>query len=155
MAKARIICVGKLKAGYWQEACAHYSKLLRPLRSIEITEIRDGDARLAQAARNGQEGERILAALAPQDWPIVMHETGRLLNSREFAAILRECDEKRLRRPTFILGGPYGLATPVLQRAAMQLSLSPMTWPHELARVLLLEQLYRAETILRNSPYHH
>lgn len=155
MARCRIICVGKLKTGYWQQACEHYLRLLKPVRPVEIVEVRDGDARLAPEARPGQEGGRILAQLAPNDWPIALHETGRMLTSREFAALLGECDMERLKRPAFIIGGPFGLAEDVLRAAGMRLSLSPMTWPHELARVLLTEQLYRAESILRNRPYHH
>lgn len=155
MARARIICVGKIKTEYWQQACAHYLRLLKPMRVIELTEARDGDARLAPVARARQESDRLLACIAPNDWTIALHENGRLCNSLEFAELLRECDERRLKRPTFLIGGPFGLDDKLLQATALRLSLSPMTWPHELARVLLLEQIYRAETILRNGPYHH
>lgn len=155
MRSARIICVGRLKTECWKTACAHYLRLLGPIRPVEITEARDGDARLESGVRVRQEGERLLAALKRNDFPIALWEQGQMLTSREFAALLKDCDERKLKCPTFIIGGPFGLAEQVLQAASLKLSLSPMTWPHELARVLLIEQIYRAETILRNGHYHH
>lgn len=101
------------------------------------------------------EGKRILQALEPGDYCIAVDERGKMLPSVQFAHLLRNCEEKILKRPTFIVGGPYGLAADVLARSDIVLALSPMTFPHELARVLLLEQLYRAENILRGTPYHH
>lgn len=152
MAKVAIICVGKIRASFWREAVAHYLQLLAPWRTVSITEIRDkrlGTQGLAQ------EGEEILAKLAPQDFPIVLDAGGQVKSSPQFAQMLRDCDEKKMKRPAFIIGGPWGLAAAVLDRCPLKISLSAMTWPHELARVLLLEQLYRAENILRGGPYHH
>lgn len=155
MRAARIICVGRIKAGYWKEACAHYLRLLEPFMAVEVTEVRDGDARLDTGARCCQEGERLIAALGRNDWPIALHEKGRMVDSREFAKLLQDCEELRMKRPTFLIGGPFGLSESVLELTAAKISLSAMTWPHELARTLVLEQLYRAESIIRNTPYHH
>lgn len=153
MKKAAIFCVGKLRTSYWQEACTHYLKLLAPLRQIECIEAKD--SALEGEARLKQEAERLLSCLGPQDLAIALDDQGQQLSSRQFAACLRRCDEQVMKRPCFIIGGPYGLADFLLQKCRMRLSLSSMTWPHELARVLLLEQIYRAESILRGSPYHH
>jgi len=155
MKKAAIICVGKLKTKYWQDACNHYLKQLRPWRFLECTEVRDSATSLAPDIRVIQESKRILAEIAPGDLPVALHERGKQLTSHEFAAFLRNCDEKVIKRPTFIIGGPFGLGKTVLDSCAASISLSPMTWTHEMARVLLLEQLYRAESILRRYPYHH
>lgn len=105
--------------------------------------------------RNHQEGVRILASLKQSDLPIALDAAGAAFTSREFAQFLAACDLSLRKRPAFIIGGPYGLAPEVLAACAQRISLSAMTFPHELARVLLLEQIYRAETILRNFPYHH
>lgn len=155
MRSARIICVGKLKTDYWKQSCAHYLKMLAPFRAIEVLEVRDADASLDEGARRRQEGERLIAALGRNDWPIAMWEGGKMLDSRGFAGMLKECDEHKLLVPAFLIGGPFGLSDAVLEAVACKLSLSLLTWPHELARVMLIEQLYRAETILRNGPYHH
>lgn len=105
--------------------------------------------------RKKTEGARILSSLSPTDYPIALHESGKEFTSTQFAELLLDCDERLCKRPAFIIGGPYGLDESVLQASRLKLSLSRMTWTHELARVLLLEQLYRAESILHNTPYHH
>ena len=92
--------------------------------------------------------------IAPKSCLVALHETGAAMDSREFAAFLRDLDENA-RRPVFVVGGPFGLSPALLADCRSLLSLSPMTFPHELARVMLLEQLFRAETILRRFPYHH
>lgn len=155
MKEARLICIGKIKTGCWREACERYLCLLRNFRKLEITELRDGPTALDPKKRILQEGERVLASLKAGDFAIALSENGKNLSSRQFAGFLRNCDEKAQKRPTFIVGGPYGLSAPVLAAADFCLSLSNMTFPHELARVLALEQIYRAESILRNTPYHH
>lgn len=147
--------MGKVKTPFWREAAEHYVKRLSRWRRVELTEVRDGDAALAPAARSAQEGQRLLAALgAPGIATIALDEGGEALDSPALAALLRRLDEQAL-RPAFVIGGPFGLSPEVLAASPRRLSLSAMTWPHELARVLLLEQLYRAECILRKVPYHH
>ncbi|MBD5552738.1 MAG: 23S rRNA (pseudouridine(1915)-N(3))-methyltransferase RlmH [Desulfovibrio sp.] len=155
MKAARIICIGKMKSAYWKEACAAYGRLLRPLRPVEVVELKDGGPQLAPEMRKSQEAGRLLAALAACDLPVALDQSGRQWTSPAFAQFLRDCDERLLKRPAFIIGGPYGLAPEVVAACRERLSLSAMTWPHELARVLLFEQLYRAESILRGYPYHH
>ena len=150
----RLLCVGKLKTPFWREAAEHYRRRLGRWRRVEVVEVRDGDAALAPAARSAQEGRRLLEALAREAAPVALDEGGETLDSPGLAALLRHCDEAA-RRPVFVIGGPFGLAPEVLAACPRRISLSAMTWPHELARVLLLEQLYRAECILRNIPYHH
>ena len=151
----RLLCVGKVKTPFWREAAAHYAERLGRWRRVELVEVRDGDAALAPAARSAQEGKHLLEALGPSGMPLIaLDEGGEALDSPGLAALLRRLDEQAL-RPTFVIGGPFGLSPEVRAASTRRLSLSAMTWPHELARVLLLEQLYRAECILRKVPYHH
>ena len=152
----RLLCVGKLKTPFWREAAAHYAERLGRWRRVELIEVRDGDAALTPAARSAQEGRRLLEALGPEGprLAIALDEGGEALDSPGLAALLRQYDEQAL-RPIFVIGGPFGFSPEVRAGCRRRLSLSAMTWPHELARVLLLEQLYRAECILRKVPYHH
>lgn len=142
-----------MKSEYWRAAASHYQDLIRKWRPLECIEIRDADPALPIAEKIRREGEKILAALEPRDIAVMLAESGQSLDSRAFAASLAALELRG--RPVFVIGGPFGLAPEVLRAASLRLSLSPMTWPHELARVLLLEQLFRAESIARNFPYHH
>jgi 23S rRNA (pseudouridine1915-N3)-methyltransferase len=158
----RLLAVGKLKTPFWQQAAAHYLERLRHTWRVTETLVRDGDAALPPAKRNADEGARLLAALGPADSVVCptnivvcLDERGKAHTSREFAALLARLTENATAVPCFVIGGAYGLDAAVLQRAALRVSLGPMTFPHEMARVVLLEQLYRADCILRGSPYHH
>ena len=151
----RLLSVGKLKVPFWKDAAAHYSQRINRWRRLECVEVRDGDPALPQAQRNELEGRRLLEALGPQDVPLVLDERGLSLTSPQLAALLRQLDQEARGRACFIVGGAWGLDEAVRGRACRLISLSAMTLPHELARVVLLEQLYRAECILRKVPYHH
>lgn len=153
MKEALLICIGKLKTPYWKNAAEHYIKLLGHWRKIELLELRDSTA--SPECRSMREEAAILQNINKKDFTMALAENGRQFDSRQFANFLRECDEIRQMRPAFIIGGPYGISRRVVESCACVISLSAMTWPHELARVLLLEQLYRAESILRATPYHH
>ena len=146
--------MGKVKTPFWREAAEHYRERLGRWRRVEVVEVRDGDAALAPAARSAQEGRRLLEALARETAPVALDEGGETLDSPGLAALLRRFDEAA-QNPCFVVGGPFGLSPEVRAACPRRLSLSALTWPHELARVLLLEQLYRAECILRHIPYHH
>ena len=147
--------MGKIKTPFWKDAATHYAGRIARWRPLEQTDVRDGDAALPVERRNALEGKRLLESLQAQDVPIVLDERGGTFTSPELAQCLRQLDDSGRGRPCFIVGGAYGLDDAVRRRAWKCLSLSAMTFPHELARVLLLEQIYRAECILRNAPYHH
>lgn len=151
----RLISVGRLKVSFWKEAANHYQKRLMNWRPLTCTEVRDGDAALPMDKRKSIEGKRILEAISPQDVTLVLDERGKELSSTEMAALLCKLDREAEGRACFIIGGAFGLDEVVRKRARHILRLSAMTLPHELARVVLLEQLYRAECILRKVPYHH
>lgn len=144
--------MGKLKTDFCKTGFAHYLERARHFRPVECIEIRDADPSLPLAERLRDESRRILPRLDGA-FAIALREDGQSLSSREFSTRLRQWDARG--KICFVIGGPYGLDATVMARCAAQLSLSAMTWPHELARVLLLEQIYRAECIFRGFPYHH
>ena len=111
----------------------------------------------AHAARKPlleREGARLLAAIPPRDYCCVLTERGSAFSSPEFARFLGERILPSGRNLTFVIGGALGLSPQIYDRADLELSLSPMTLPHRLARLVLLEQIYRCLTIIRNEPYH-
>ncbi len=154
MKEIRIITVGRLKTPHWKEAAAHYAKRLAPFLRLEESIVKDADPALPLAERKKQEGARILRQLGPGDICLCLDEGGKSMTSRAFADFLARLADTG-KKPCFVIGGAYGLAPEVLARAAHRLALGPMTFPHELARVLLLEQIYRAESIMAGSGYHH
>jgi 23S rRNA (pseudouridine1915-N3)-methyltransferase len=152
--KTRLIAVGRIRSAFWNEAFAHYAERLRRFNVLfeELT-VKDADAALPADARRKQEGERILGVIRPSDAVLCLDEKGLEKSSGEFAAFVRGLHDAG-RVPCFVVGGPDGLAPGVRAAAEQVLSLGRMTFPHELARVLLLEQLYRAENICGKTPYH-
>lgn len=147
--------MGRLKTECWRLAFEHYFKLLDKWRTIECFNIKDAQPALERKLRVAKEGRDLLNAISAADKAIALDEKGKTFTSPEFAEFLRAWDENERKKACFVIGGPLGLDNAVLEKCAMRISLSPMTLPHELARVLLLEQLFRAESILRNFPYHN
>jgi 23S rRNA (pseudouridine1915-N3)-methyltransferase len=151
----KIIVVGKLKKPFWSEAAEHY---LGPLSRFARTErliVKDAPAHLPPAERITREAEAIRAKITPQDLVVCLDQHGQPLTSPDLAVQLGKWIEDPQKRPCFVIGGAYGLAEDLLSGCDKLLGLGPMTLPHELAQVILLEQLYRAVAILQNLPYHH
>ena len=132
--------MGKVRRGWIQEGIDLYRKRLP---GLEIVEIRDSTP--------AKEAEAIRASLRPDDHLIALMEEGTPLASEPFARRLDQLGNQRL---AFVIGGADGLTDALKASAHWQLSLSPMTFPHELARLMLIEQLFRAQAILQGSPYH-
>ncbi|MDR2744661.1 MAG: 23S rRNA (pseudouridine(1915)-N(3))-methyltransferase RlmH [Desulfovibrio sp.] len=149
----RLISVGKLKKSFWKDAAAHYESRLERWRHLESIQVREADG--PPQSRNRLEGRKILQNLSSRDIPLVLDERGEGISSVGLAAILQKTDQESSGILCFIIGGAYGLDDAVHARAHRLLRLSDMTLPHEMARVFLLEQIYRAECISRNIPYHH
>ena len=154
MRRIRILAVGHVKTPHWREAAAHYKKRLSHFLRLEEVEVKDADAKLPPDVRKEQETGRLLKLLRPSDIPLCLDERGTYHDSRGFAELIRRFSDIG-KHPCFIIGGAYGLSEAATATAARRLSLGPMTFPHELARVVLLEQIYRAETILAGTGYHH
>ncbi|MDL2285794.1 23S rRNA (pseudouridine(1915)-N(3))-methyltransferase RlmH [Desulfovibrio sp. OttesenSCG-928-F07] len=154
MNKAYLITVGRIKTAFWRDAAEHYRLRLSKGWALKETVVKDADSALPVTERQQQEGERILAALPAGCAVICLDEHGQSYSSVAFAGFLNTLWDKAM-PPCFIIGGAYGLAENVLQRAHKKISFGPMTLPHELACVVLWEQLFRADCILRKTGYHH
>ena len=153
---SKLVVVGKLKERYWVEACAEYLKRLRPYTKVEVAEIPDIDPAKAGGVMQSLEKEAagILAAIPERSQVILLAIEGKARASEELATHLEELALSGRSDLTFVIGGSDGVAQQVRDRADETLSFGPITLPHNLARVVLLEQLYRAFKILRNEPYH-
>jgi 23S rRNA (pseudouridine1915-N3)-methyltransferase len=151
----RLITVGKLRGSIWLPAAAEYGRRLQSYANFEVVEIRDVVGKgLPDAKACAEEGKAIAQALETGNYLVVLDREGKSLSSEQLAQTLRRQIDAGLRKMDFVIGGPVGLDAPIIAKAKLRLSLSAMTLPHELARVVLLEQLYRAFTILRGEPYH-
>ena len=151
----RIVAVGRLKTPFWKAAAEHYVERLVRWRAFTESIIKDGDPSLPIVDRNALEGKGILSALSASDIPVVLDERGKTFTSRQFSVFLERLSENASRRPCFIIGGAFGLDDSVKQAASHLIALGPLTMTHELARVVLFEQLYRAESLTRGLPYKH
>ena len=150
--RIKLICVGKLKENYLKNACAEYSKRISGFGKIEIIEVPDeNDQRPGILA---VEGERILKNIRNGEFVITMEIKGEMLSSEQFADKISDIAVKGISDLTFIIGGSNGLDESVSIRADYKLSFSKMTFPHQLARVMLLEQIYRAYKINQGGKYH-
>ena len=154
MLRIHYIFVGKLKTPFWRSAADHYGQRIKRWYKCRETIIRDGAGKDPNE-KISREGRAILNKITPGDLVICLDEHGQTMTSPGLARTLQSWFEHPVKTPCFVIGGAYGLDQQVLDRADVLLSLGPMTLPHELARVTLLEQLYRAGTILKKIPYHH
>ena len=155
----RIITVGKIKERYLQEGIAEYEKRLRPYVKLQVVELaeekRPTSASTAiESLAKDKEGERIHAAIPEGFFVIALDVKGLVWSSEELAASFREWELSGQNQLAFVVGGDLGLSPSVLSRSNLRLSLSKMTFTHPMARLLLVEQVYRAFRILRGEPYH-
>ncbi|MDO4620056.1 MAG: 23S rRNA (pseudouridine(1915)-N(3))-methyltransferase RlmH [Lachnospiraceae bacterium] len=155
----RIICVGKLKERFYREAVEEYVKRLGAYAKIEIAEVADektpdGASEVVCEKIKDKEGERILGKLHDQDYCIALAINGKARDSVAFSEHLSDLMQSGKSSFAFVIGGSLGLSDAVLARANEQISFSKMTFPHQLMRVILTEQLYRAFRIMNGQPYH-
>jgi 23S rRNA (pseudouridine1915-N3)-methyltransferase len=150
-----VAAVGKPRHAALAASIREYEQRAARYWPLLVREVREEPARggLPEVARD-REGERLLARLRSGTLTVVCDETGQSMTSAAFAAWLQQERERATRDVAFLLGGPYGHGAAVRGAASMTLALAPWTVPHELARLILDEQLYRAGTILRREPYH-
>jgi len=150
MLTVRLICCGKLKEPFFQDACREYLKRLTPLAHVEVTELPEYSGPRALK----REGERILKELLPGGYTVALCVEGKELSSEQLAGRLRELQNGGVSRINVVIGSSEGLSEGVKAQAQAELSMSPMTFPHHLARVMALEQLYRALMINSGGKYH-
>lgn len=154
-----IICVGKLKEKYWQDAIKEYSKRLGRFCTLSVAELKevrlpDGASAAEEQKVIYSEGQNILKVLKDDAYVIALDVKGKGLSSKKLASKIRGLGINGNSRIAFIIGGSLGLSKEVLDKADFRLSFSEMTFPHQMMRVILLEQIYRAFKIINNESYH-
>ena len=157
--KISVITVGKIKEKYLRDAIAEYSKRLSRYCKLEIIEVADDKtpdqaSKAVEDAIRAKEGERILKFLRDDMYVITLEINGKMLTSEEFAEKMESLGVQGNSSIAFVIGGSIGLGKDVLKRSDFALSFSKMTFPHQLMRVVLLEQVYRGYRIINGAPYH-
>ena len=154
-----LVCVGRLKERFYQDACAEYLKRLSPYCKLTLLEL--PEERLPQSPSQGQidaalekEGQAIRSKLPPNTSLVCLCVEGRLRSSEELTSLVQTWEHNSAKHLAFVIGGSFGLAESLKAEAWVRLSMSPMTFPHHLLRVMLLEQIYRAYQINAGSKYH-
>ena len=152
-----LIVVGKTDMKEVEALVAMYTKRINHYVRFAITTIADvrNTRKLSEAEQKRLEGEAILRLINDSDHVALLDEHGAELRSIEFAELMQRRMSSGVKRLVYVIGGPYGFSDAVYQRANSKLSLSKMTYSHQLVRAIFTEQLYRAFTILKNEPYHH
>lgn len=153
----KLLAIGKTTQSFVRAGIDIYLKRLARYVQYGIDEIPDPKSakRLPEAAQKEKEGELILAALQPSDLVVLLDEGGKQYTSVAFAEAMQRMMNTGRKRIVFVVGGPYGFSAKVYARADAKVSLSAMTFTHEMVRLFFTEQIYRAMTILKGEPYHH
>ena len=157
--KITLFCIGKLKESYFVDAVKEYKKRIDPYAKLEIVECPDvpipekASVAIVEEVKN-KECDAVLSKLKPSDYLIGLDLNRKEPTSPEFASLLDEAFVRGGSSIAFVIGGSLGLSDKIKRRCNDLLSFGKMTFPHQLARVMLLEQIYRAFRILRNEPYH-
>lgn len=152
-----LLVVGKTASSFMSKGIEEYKCRVNRYVGFDIISISDlkSTRGLTEMQQKEKEGEMLLASLTPSDTVILLDEKGREYTSREFADFQASMMNRGVKQLVYVIGGPYGFSQKVYDRADGKISLSRMTFSHEMARLFFCEQLYRAMTILRGEPYHH
>ncbi len=153
----KLLAIGKTDSKALQSLIDEYTKRLGFYIKFELEIIPDikNSKNLSETQQKQKEGELILNKLNPTDVLILLDEKGKQLDSVAFANYLQKHMNSGIKQLVFVIGGPYGFSEEVYSKAAGKISLSKMTFSHQMVRLFMVEQLYRGFTILRNEPYHH
>ncbi|PQJ32802.1 23S rRNA (pseudouridine(1915)-N(3))-methyltransferase RlmH [Nonlabens arenilitoris] len=155
--KITLLAVGKTDDSRIEQLTQMYVERLKHYINFELEIIPDlkNTKNLREDQQKNEEGKLILNKLEKSDFVTLLDERGKKLSSLQFAELINKRSISGLKRLVFIIGGPYGFSSNVYQRANSKLSLSDMTFSHQMVRLFATEQIYRAFTILKNEPYHH
>ena len=145
----KILCIGKLKEKYWTQAVAEYTKRLSSYCKVEICELKENPSDDIE-----KEGESLLSKIKRDDYVVTLEIKGKALTSEEFSKKIDDLGIQGKSSIVFVIGGSEGLSQSVMDRSNFPISFSKMTFPHQMIRVFLLEQIYRAYKIMKNEPYH-
>lgn len=154
-----VVCIGKLKDAYLRDGVAEFVKRMRPYGGITITELNESkigdkpsDADRKQVV--DEEGERLLKAVPKNAYTVLLDVYGKTMSSEDLAKTVAKLEVDGISEMSFIIGGAFGVSEALRQSVNYKLSFSPMTFTHQMVRLLLVEQIYRASKINRNEPYH-
>ena len=155
-----LITVGKIKEKFYQDAISEYAKRLSRYCKLDVIQVTDektpdGASEALETQIKEKEGKRILENIKDGSFVIALAIDGAMLDSVELAGKIEKWGISGVSQLVFIIGGPYGFSPSVYQAAQEKISLSKMTFSHQMIRLIFVEQLYRAMTILNNGPYHH
>ncbi|MCE5224563.1 MAG: 23S rRNA (pseudouridine(1915)-N(3))-methyltransferase RlmH [Porphyromonadaceae bacterium] len=155
--KISLVVIGKTDAAYFVDAINEYKSRLVHYIPFEMEVIPDikNVKNLREDQQKEKEGELILKTLQPGDYLVLLDEHGKSFTSMEFATYIERKMHVVPKRLVFVIGGPYGFSEAVYKAASEKISLSKMTFSHQMIRLIFVEQIYRAMTILNNEPYHH
>ncbi|MDR1594256.1 MAG: 23S rRNA (pseudouridine(1915)-N(3))-methyltransferase RlmH [Prevotellaceae bacterium] len=155
--KIRFIVVGKTEAGYLREAVSVYENRLKyyiPFETVYIPDVKNS-GKLSEAQLKSKEGKNILAQLNSGDELVLLDEKGGAFSSSEFSLLISKKINAGTKSIVFVAGGAYGFSDEVYAKASSLISLSRMTFTHQMVRLIFIEQLYRAFTIMKGEAYHH
>lgn len=155
--KISLFVVGKTNHNYLSPGIDDYTKRINHYIPFNIQYIADAKntKNLSQAQQKQAEGQNLLNAFEKSDYVVLLDERGKEFTSKDFSSFIEKKMQTVAKRLVFVVGGPYGFSEDVYQRANEKISLSKMTFPHDLIRLIFTEQLYRSFTIMNNEPYHH
>lgn len=155
--KLRLIVTGRTATRYLDDGIQHYLERIKHYQPFELKVMPDvkNAARMDPARLKEAECRAVLDQLAPGEWVVLLDERGKLLTSRDFAAEIERLATTVRRDVTWVIGGAWGFSQAMYERADAMLSLSKMTFSHEMVRLFFVEQVYRAMTIIRGQSYHH
>ncbi|WP_090295359.1 23S rRNA (pseudouridine(1915)-N(3))-methyltransferase RlmH [Flagellimonas zhangzhouensis] len=152
-----LLAIGKTDKSELEELISVYEKRLKHYVKFQMEIIPDIKNRknLSEAQQKEKEGELILAQLQPTDTLILLDEKGKQYTSMDFAQFLQKQMNSGIKNLVLVIGGPYGFSDAIYAKSSGKISLSKMTFSHQMIRLFIVEQIYRGFTILRNEPYHH
>ena len=155
--KVKLLYIGKTGEQALSQLLDKYEKRIKALASFEKEEIPalKNTKNLSVAEQKNKEGELLLKRIKTSDFVVLLDEKGKTFDSREFAGFLQQKMNSGIKQLLFIIGGPYGFSPAIYRRGDFRLSLSEMTFSHQLIRLIFMEQLYRAFTIIHHHPYHN
>lgn len=155
--KITLMCIGKTRDALLTEGIKRYTERIGHYVGFELLCLPDikGAGKLSEQQQKEREGLLMISALQPGDFVVLLDERGKELTSREFSQSIEQRMNAGLKRLVYVVGGPYGFSEEMYRKANAKLSLSRMTFSHEMVRLFFVEQIYRAMTIMRGEPYHH
>lgn len=155
--KCKLICVGKTSEAYLKEGVGQYMERIKHFVAFEMTELPDVkvSANTSPAMLKEKEAEAVLKHIHSGDVVVLLDENGKTFTSKEFASFLQNNSLQSVKNLIFVIGGAYGFSEKLTVRAHHKLSLSKMTFTHQMVRLIFVEQLYRGFTIIKNLPYHN